>query len=55
MVVVLEKLSWPGMGDSEKNCCWTTGSTEAATELVESATFRRTLSAIQSLQVRGSE
>lgn len=37
------------MGDSVKYCCCITGSTEAATELVESATLRRTLTAIQSL------
>lgn len=43
------KLSWPAMGDNEKNCCCMTGSTDAATELVESATLRRTFTAIQSL------
>jgi hypothetical protein len=43
------KLSCPDMGDIEKNCCCITGSTEAATELVDNATFLRTLTAIQSL------
>lgn len=44
------KFSCPAMGDNEKNCCCITGSTDAATELVESATLRSTLTAIQSLQ-----
>lgn len=43
------KLSWPGIGERVKNCCCIIGSTEAATEFVESATLRRTLTAIQSL------
>ena len=51
--VVFGKLSWPGIGESEKNCCCMTGSTDAATELVESATLRSTLSAIQSLGATG--
>ena len=51
--VVLGKLSCPGMGDSEKNCCCMTGSTDAATEFVDNATLRRTLSAIQSLRFAG--
>jgi hypothetical protein len=38
------------MGDKEKNCCCITGSTDAATEFVESATLLKTLTAIQSLQ-----
>lgn len=44
------KLSCPAMGESVKNCCCITGSTEAATELVERATVRSTLRAIQSLK-----
>lgn len=44
------KLSWPGMGERVKNCCCIIGSTEAATEFVESATLRNTLTAIQSLK-----
>ena len=52
-IVVFGKLSWPGIGESEKNCCCTTGSTDAATEFVESATFLSTLSAIQSLGATG--
>lgn len=46
----LPKLSWPAIGDSVKNCCCIMGSTDAATEFVDSATLRRTFSAIQSLQ-----
>ena len=46
----LPEVSWPAMGDSEKNCCCIMGSTDAATEFVDNATFRRTLSAIQSLR-----
>jgi len=42
------KLSWPAMGDMLKNCCCITGSTDAATELVDKATARRTVSDIQS-------
>ena len=41
--------SWPAMGDRVKKACCTTGSTDAWTELVESATLRRTFRAIQSL------
>ena len=41
--------SWPFIGESVKNCCWMTGSTDAATEFVERATLRRTFNAIQSL------
>ena len=36
------------MGEREKNCC-ITGSTEAATDVVDNATFLKTLTAIQSL------
>ncbi len=43
------KFSCPAMGDKEKNCCCITGSTDAATELVDNATLRRTFNAIQSL------
>lgn len=43
------KLSCPAIGDSEKNCCCITGSTDAATEFVDSATFLSTFNAIQSL------
>ena len=46
------KFSWPFIGESVKNCCWITGSTDAATEFVESATLRRTFRAIQSLRNR---
>lgn len=37
------------MGDKVKNCCCMTGSTDAATELVDKATLLKTLTAIQSL------
>lgn len=47
---VLPKDSCPAIGESEKNCCCITGSTEAATELVDNATLRSTFKAIQSLR-----
>ena len=44
------KLSWPAIGDRVKKFCCITGSTDAATELVDKATLLRTLTAIQSLK-----
>lgn len=44
------KDSCPGIGDRVKYCCCITGSTEAATEFVDSATLLRTFTAIQSLK-----
>jgi hypothetical protein len=38
------------MGERVIKCCCMTGSTDAATDVVESATFRKTFNAIQSLQ-----
>lgn len=45
------KVSCPAIGERVKNCCCIIGSTDAATELVERATLRSTLTAIQSLQM----
>ncbi len=52
--MVLRKLFWPAMGDSEKDCCCTTCSTDAATKVVDRATLRRSFSAIQLLDGHGS-
>jgi hypothetical protein len=47
---LLPKESCPIMGERVIKCCCMTGSTDAATDVVESATFRKTFNAIQSLQ-----
>lgn len=41
--------NWLGLGERARSCCWITGPTDAATELVERATLRRTFRAIESL------